>query len=100
MNIAINANASKASRTRFATFRANFCALSAKVNRISLNRRRTVSIKPPKCDYQNYDGVSYEEDKAAYRKLTGPKSRFSFPLTSKAKDNYDDIDWTIKTKSK
>lgn len=33
--------------------------------------------KKPTCDYENYDGVKYEEDKATYRKnsLSGPKSR-------------------------
>ena len=48
-------------------------------------------IKKPVCDYENWDGVKYEEDKAMYRKLDGPKSRWSWGGWG---NNYDAIDWS------
>jgi len=56
--------------------------------------------KAPVCDYVNYDGVKYEEDKATFRKHSTPKSRSCYSHNC---DNYDEIDWSkkrIETESK
>lgn len=37
--------------------------------------------KKPECDYENYDGVKYEEDKAMYRKMESSSSTYlHFPV--------------------
>ena len=48
----------------------------------------------PKIDYQNWDGVKYEEDKMTAHKHSSPKSRGCFSLSKQAKANYDEIDWS------
>ena len=55
-----------------------------------------MGIKKPVCDYENYDGVKYEEDKAMHRKLTTPKSRWSWSFSNC--DNFDEIDFSKKGK--
>lgn len=55
-------------------------------------------IKKPICDYENYDGISHEEDKAMHRKLTNPKSRWSWSFSDTSQEDWDTI--FNKTKSK
>ena len=50
----------------------------------------------PKIDYQNWDGVKYEEDKMTAHKHSSPKSRGCFSLSQRAKDNHAAIDWSKK----
>lgn len=51
-------------------------------------------IKPPECDYQNYDGHSYEEDKRQFAKLDGKsKARFSFPSSGFCIRSLASADW-------
>lgn len=51
-----------------------------------------MATKEPKCDYKNWDGQKYEEDKATYRKkITGPKSRLSWGFS-----DIKDDDWPFK----
>ena len=57
-----------------------------------------MAIKAPVCDYENYDGVKYEDDKASFKRLTGPKSRLGFSNADMGKDWYDEIDWSKKSK--
>jgi len=49
--------------------------------------------KPPKCDYENYDGVKYEEEKKMHSKLTTPKSRWSWSFS-----DIPDEDWPFPKK--
>jgi len=54
-------------------------------------------MKPPECDYDNYDGKSYEEDKATFKKVSqgGPKSRVSWGFADIPDDR-----WPFKKKTK
>jgi len=50
----------------------------------------------PKCDHSKKDGGQiYEEDKAMARRLTGPKSRWSWGGWG---ENFDEIAWGKKGK--
>jgi len=56
-------------------------------------RRKMSKPKPPKCDYENYDGVKYEEEKKMHSKLTTPKSRWSWSFS-----DIPDEDWPFPKK--
>lgn len=52
-------------------------------------------MKPPKCDYKNWDGQKYEQDKESFaRKITGPKSRLCWGYS-----DIPDEDWPFKRKN-
>lgn len=48
-------------------------------------------IDKPVCDYENYDGVAYEENKSMYRKLSSPKSRWSWSCSHVPDEDWDAI---------
>jgi len=39
-----------------------------------------MGIKPPEVDYENWDGTKIEEDKAMYRSLDNPGSRWHWTV--------------------
>ncbi len=52
-------------------------------------------MKKPECDYENWDGTKYEEDKAMWQKMEANNtSCLHHSFSPRAKKNYDGIDWS------